>query len=126
MAKLIFVYQNNENFMNEIFSFFHKVMQPNTHLSLSKSVNDGYIGMKKAWKSYFDWLPVSKEFFSESQFQNTFPDQINTSCPRIYLQQENKRLEEIISSSELENEDLAKLTTLLNERVVSCRLKKQV
>ena len=119
--KLIFVYNADSGFISGIFDFFHKMMKPSTYKCDLCMITHNYLGMRKAWKSYLDSLPYEKDYFHKDEFEKMYPINENISFPAVFLAGEE--LEPIIMSDELEDIDLAQLTTLLQNRLISCRIK---
>ena len=124
MQKIVFVYRkNNDDFIDGIFDFFHKLMMPDTYTCDSCEVTHNYSGMRSAWKSYIEWLPFPSEFFDEHQFLTAFPNIGKVSFPSVFILNLDGNLKQIISSEELKDAGLAKLITLINNQIVSCRVK---
>jgi hypothetical protein len=124
MQKIVFVYRkNNDDFIDGIFDFFHKLMMPDTYTCDSCEVTHNYSGMRSAWKSYIEWLPFPSDFFDEYQFLTAFPNIGKVSFPSVFILNLDGNLKQIISSEELKDAGLAKLITLINNQIVSCRVK---
>ena len=124
MQKIVFVYRkNNGEFIDGIFDFFHKLMMPDTYTCDSCEVTHNYSGMRSAWKSYIEWLPFPSDFFDEHQFLTAFPNASKVSFPCVFILNLDGNLKQIISSEELKDAGLAKLITLINNQIVSCRVK---
>jgi|SaaInlStandDraft_5_1057022.scaffolds.fasta_scaffold101408_2 hypothetical protein len=123
MRKVVFVYRkNNDEFINGIFDFFHKLMMPSTYSCDSCEVTHNYLGMRNAWKSYLEWLPLPSDFFDEEQFLKTFPNATVDLFPCVFILDKDQTLEQIISSKELKNAGMSELTSLLHNQLVSCKL----
>jgi len=124
MKKVVFVYRkNNDEFINGIFDFFHKLMMPDTYTCDSCEVTHNYSGMRSAWKSYLEWLPLPCDFFDKEQFYEKFTGNKKTQFPSVFIEDENKKLEEIISAEELKGIDLNDLALLLKNKIVLCKVK---
>jgi len=122
MSKLIFVYKKDKGFMNGIFDFFHKIMKPVTYSCSNFTKSHNYRGMQDAWKSYLEWLPIPSDFYDDEQFYKQFPSIKEIQLPCVYIEHENQNLEVIISAEDLKEEDLNQLCSLINKRIVSCKL----
>jgi len=79
--------------------------------------------MQNAWKCYLEWLPLPTYYYTETQLKEKIPDLKNIQEPCILLKHSVNQFEEVIKSSELINIDLNQLSQLINQRVVSCRIK---
>jgi len=123
MQKIIFVYQKNKDeFINGIFDFFHKLMMPDTYSCNPCEVTHNYSGMRSAWKSYLEWLPLPSDFFDVEQFLIAFPNATIDLFPCVFILNKDQTLEQIISSKELENAGMSELTSLLHNQLVSCKI----
>lgn len=120
-TKLIFVYNADSGLVNGIFDFFHKMMKPSTYKCDLCMITHNYTGMRKAWKSYLETLPFEKDYFHKDEFLLSFPNLPHENVPAIFYSS-NGELEKVVTSKELENIDLAELTELLKNKLVSCRL----
>ena len=122
MKKVVFCYKKDGEFINGIFDFFHKLMKPSTYSCDSCEVTHNYSGMRSAWKSYLEWLPLPCDFFDEEQFLKAFPNASKVSFPCVFILDKDQILEQIISSKELENAGMSELTSLLHNQLVSCKI----
>ena len=123
MEKIIFVYQKNKDeFINGIFDFFHKLMMPDTYNCDPCEVTHNYSGMRSAWKSYLEWLPLPTDYYNKQQFLDSFPNENIVSFPCVFVLHIDGKMELVISSEKLKNVGLDELTTLINKQVVSCRI----
>ena len=121
MTKLVFVYNADSGFMNGMFDFFHKMMKPSTYSCDLCTITHNHTGMRKAWRSYLKSLNIEKDYLHKDEFRKLYPEHSQTELPAIFLLKEDLKM--IISSEELKDADLSQLTSMLKEKIVSCRVR---
>lgn len=102
--------------MNGIFDFFHKMMVPSTYNCSLCMITYNYTGMRKAWKTYLDSLPVPVDFLHKDEFRDVFPASTYSSFP-IILAQSGDEIRQLVSPEELNESDLPGLIGLINKQV---------
>ena len=120
MPRLVFVYNADSGIMNGMFDFFHKIVSPSSYSCDLCLITHSHTGMRKAWRNYLESLKIEKDYLHKDEFKLLYPNYASVKLPAIFLAE--NELTQIITSKDLENTDLSKLISLLQEKGVSSRI----
>ncbi len=113
--KLLFVYNAGSNLFSSVADMAHKIFSPSTYQCYLCALTYGDFRVKKDWKSFIDSLPVESVFIYKDQFVKQY--KLSSALPAVFMQSESG-LEEIISTTELENcADLEELKKLVSTKI---------
>lgn len=118
---LIFVYNADSGFINEMKDYVHKIVSPSTYGCNLCAITYGNTGIKDEWSSFVDDLGIPVKFLHKDEFYETFIEK--GSFPCVFLENSNK-LDLFISSDEINNcrtlEELMSFVSLkVNELLAS-------
>lgn len=111
-AKIIFVYNADSGMANALLDYGKKYIRPSKYDCELCMVTFGAFGMKKDWRSFVDTFPFPVEFMHKDELIKKHD--YKGDLPAVFILK-NKKLDQIISSTEFEKvkslDDLKKLVT---------------
>ena len=96
-SKLIFIYNAESGFVNELTDFAHKIISPETYPCNLYALTYGTLTMKQKWTTYIDRLPLKPVFTYRDKLTGNIMKDVK--LPAIFLQ-ETDNLIEVLSAAE--------------------------
>lgn len=115
MKTLFFVYNANSGLIHSAFDVLHKLVSPDTYSCNLCAITHGYLGEKKAWKTFVDQLEYTIEYFHKDEWIELYPEfnsKKENPFPAIYICS-NGSLKALISSNDLKHMALEDLKEAL-------------
>ncbi len=98
-TSLIFVYNADSGFFNQVEDLFKKTISPGTYQCNLCAVTYDALGMKKEWKEFIDELPLPVEFLHRDEFKEAYRI-ADAKFPAAFLKR-GEELEPFISTDEI-------------------------
>lgn len=115
--ELIFVYNVELNPKALVVDFVHRIVSPDTYPCRLCDITYDRFTPKREWNKFIKSRPIQSQFFTKDRFLKRYSDFSGEKFPAVFLKR-NGKLENIISSEEMENlVDLQDLINLLELRL---------
>lgn len=116
--KLIFVYNADSSFFNQIGDLIHKTVSPATYQCRLCGLTYSGVSQNRDWKTFINTLPIKADFLHKDEFTKQYPQYSSIQFPAVFLKTD-KEITEFISASKInQQKTLNDLKTLVSTKTV--------
>lgn len=114
--KLLFIYNADGGFHNDLIGLIHKTISPETYACSLCAITYGGVRMDPRWRAWLRSLPHQSVFLHRNEFVRAYPG-TQATLPTVFFD-ENGMLHSIMTSSDLAAvADVPALIALLEARL---------